>query len=193
MFLTISRRSLNPLTRSSITTPSNSPNPQNRISLTTPSHSPNPQTRDSLIIPPPNPTLDPSKVKLIYKRRKRRSRLSEISTPIVIYILSLTINGDFEIVGFPYITLIGQIKAFPSKLKNSNNLGPSIHRQISKVHVKSGFANSGNTGKIVILSQIVNAFTNSTIFVDSVNAFYQILYFTLFSLYALLIASFYNI
>ena len=46
------------------------------------------------------------------------------------------------------------------------------HRQISKVYVKSGFANSGNTGKIVILSQTANAFTNSTIFIDLVNTFY---------------------
>jgi len=28
----------------------------------------------------------------------------------------------------------------------------SSHRQISKVYIKSGFANSGNIGKIVILS-----------------------------------------
>jgi len=37
------------------------------------------------------------------------------------------------------------------------------HRQISKVYVKSGFANSGNTGKIVILSQLANARANITI------------------------------
>jgi len=39
----------------------------------------------------------------------------------------------------------------------------SGHRQISKVYVKSGFANSGNTGKIVILSQLANARANITI------------------------------
>jgi len=37
------------------------------------------------------------------------------------------------------------------------------HRQISKVYVKSGFANSGNIGKIVILSQLANARANITI------------------------------
>ncbi len=37
------------------------------------------------------------------------------------------------------------------------------HRQISKVYIKSGFANSGNTGKIVILSQLANARANITI------------------------------
>jgi len=37
------------------------------------------------------------------------------------------------------------------------------HRQISKVYVKSGFTNSGNTGKIVILSQLANARANITI------------------------------
>ncbi len=53
---------------------------------------------------------------------------------MVIYVLSLTINGDFEIVGFPCITLIGQMKAFPSELKNGEDLGPGIriidHRRI---------------------------------------------------------------
>jgi len=39
----------------------------------------------------------------------------------------------------------------------------TLHRQISKVYIKSGFANSGNTGKIVILSQLVNARANITI------------------------------
>jgi len=83
---------------------------------------------------PPKPTLDPSDVNCIYKRRKRRSRLGEISTPLVIYVVSLTINGDPEIVGFPSITLIGQMKAFPSELKNGEDLGPGIriidHRRI---------------------------------------------------------------
>jgi len=37
------------------------------------------------------------------------------------------------------------------------------YRQISKVYIKSGFANSGNTGKIVILSQLANARANITI------------------------------
>jgi len=38
-----------------------------------------------------------------------------------------------------------------------------VYRQISKVYVKSGFTNSGNVGKIVILSQLVNARANITI------------------------------
>ncbi len=42
------------------------------------------------------------------------------------------------------------------------------YRQISKVYVKSEFANSGNTGKIVILSQLANARTNITILVGLV-------------------------
>jgi len=40
-----------------------------------------------------------------------------------------------------------------------------VHRQISKVYIKSGFTNSGNTGKIVILSQLANARANITILV----------------------------
>jgi len=39
----------------------------------------------------------------------------------------------------------------------------AVHRQISKVYIKSGFANSGNTDKIVILSQLANARANITI------------------------------
>ena len=85
-------------------------------------------------MPPRDPTLDPSDVNLNYKRRKRRSRLGEMSTPLVIYVFSLTIKGDPEIVGFPCITLIGQMKAFPSELKNGEDLGPGIriidHRRI---------------------------------------------------------------
>jgi len=41
-------------------------------------------------------------------------------------------------------------------------LSLALHRQISKVYVKSGFADSGNTGKIVILSQLANARANIT-------------------------------
>lgn len=85
-------------------------------------------------MPSRSPTLDSSDVNFIYKRRKRRSRLGEISTPLVIYVLSRTIKGDPEIVGFPCITLIGQMKAFPSELKNGEDLGPGIriidHRRI---------------------------------------------------------------
>ena len=78
--------------------------------------------------------MDPSDVNTIYKRRKRRSKLGEIFTPSVMYVLSPTINGNSEIVGSPCITLIGQMKAFPSELKNGEDLGPGIriidHRRI---------------------------------------------------------------
>jgi len=38
-----------------------------------------------------------------------------------------------------------------------------VYRQISKVYIKSGFTNSGNIGKIVILSQLANTRANITI------------------------------
>lgn len=55
-------------------------------------------------------------------------------TPLVIYVVSPTTNGNPEIVGFPCMTPIGQMKALPSELKNGEDLGPGIriidHRRI---------------------------------------------------------------
>jgi len=58
-----------------------------------------------------------------------------MSTPLVMYIASPMTNGIPSTVGLLFfIILIGQMKAFPAELKNSEDLGPGIriidHRRI---------------------------------------------------------------
>lgn len=77
-------------------------------------------------MPSRSSTLDSFDVNFIYKRRKRRFRLDEIFIPLIIYVFSRTIKGDSEIVGFFYITFIGQMKAFSFELKNGEDLGFDI-------------------------------------------------------------------